>query len=196
MIRVVVIVTAAGMSTRNPPNKLLIRLDDESVIEKTVGTFTQLPVQTVVVLGYQGEIMQPLLENRFGDTLSIVHNPEYTSGIAGSVRVGVQSIEPGTVDYYAFCNGDRPFIKAQTVTYLLSQVDALRPLIAIPTFLYEVGHPTFFAGSLRDELLQVTGDLGGRPVIERHRDKVLNIPVDDEGITIDMDQYIGTKRVG
>ncbi|HSW83600.1 MAG TPA: hypothetical protein VLH12_09000, partial [Usitatibacter sp.] len=49
------------------------------------------------------------------------------------------------------------------------------------------GHPVGFSARLREDLLALDGDEGARSVIQSHRDAVTLIPVDDEGITVDID---------
>jgi len=41
----------------------------------------------------------------------------------------------------------------------------------------------------KNELMQLTGDVGGRAVIARHPDRVLELPVDCEGVVIDVDSW-------
>jgi len=49
------------------------------------------------------------------------------------------------------------------------------------------GHPVGFGAPLRTELVSLEGDVGARGVIERHRDALRILPVDDPGILVDLD---------
>ena len=47
----------------------------------------------------------------------------------------------------------------------------------------------------KGELLRLKGDIGGREIIERHPDDVLEVAVKCEGIYIDIDN-VGSYRLG
>ncbi|MCF6237856.1 MAG: NTP transferase domain-containing protein, partial [Candidatus Marinimicrobia bacterium] len=61
MLNLAMIITAAGRSTRFPPNKLLVKLEDKTVIEHTVNTFVNLNLDTSIILGYQSDQVQEVL---------------------------------------------------------------------------------------------------------------------------------------
>jgi len=189
MTRIQLIITAAGLSRRQPPNKLLMPFGDKTVIETTVENFIETTMGITVVTGHQREKIEPLLAQRFGDRITIVHNPDYASGLASSVTAGLKN-NPSEPDYWCFCNGDKPFIKTATIKYLLAELERSKPPIMIPAFLDQIGHPTFFAGNLTSELLALTGDTGARKLIQRHGREVLFVPVADEGVSLDMDCYL------
>ena len=71
------IITAAGMSRRQRRNKLLIRQCHETVIEKTVSTFTNIDLDIYVVIGHQSGEVQPILDHRFGNEMQIVEDKNY-----------------------------------------------------------------------------------------------------------------------
>ena len=189
MSNIRLIITAAGLSQRRPPNKLLLPLGEKTVIETTVEIFIDTPLDITVVTGHQREKIEPLLYQRFGDRITIVHNPDYASGLASSVTAGLKN-NPGEPDYWCFCNGDKPFIKQATIEYLLAELERSKPPIMIPAFHDQIGHPTFFSADFTSELLALTGDSGGRDILQRHRREVLFVPVADEGVSLDMDCYL------
>ena len=84
--------------------------------------------------------------------------------------------------------GDMPLILPATIA-AVAQALKDGALIAAPVA--EVGglrgHPVGFSAQLRAELLALDGDVGARSILERHRDAVQLIAVDDPGIFIDLD---------
>ena len=82
-----------------------------------------------------------------------------------------------------------PFIREGTM-HAVHQALAAGALIAAPRDRVSGarGHPVGFAAGLRDELIAIRGDEGARSVIQRHRDAVQLIEVDDAGITRDIDR--------
>ncbi len=189
MSNIQLIITAAGLSQRQPPNKLLLLLGHKTVIETTVGNFTNTNLDITVVTGHQREKIEPYLTQRFGDRITIVHNPDYASGLASSIKAGM-TINTEKPDYWCFCNGDKPFIKSSTIELLLTDLEHQKPPILVPTYQDQPGHPTFFSTDFTSELLTLTGDTGARKIIQRHGREVLFVPVTDEGVSLDMDRYI------
>ncbi len=188
-MKVLMIITAAGQSRRHPPNKLLIPIGGETVIEKTVSTFVGLPTDVLVVTGYEQEKIMAVLTPRFEKQVKFCHNEDFASGLSSSVRAGIQA-GGDRYDYYGFCNGDKPFISPETVKTLLHRLDVSQPLILLPKVGETPGHPSFFHRSLRDELLTLDGDSGGRPLIRKYAKDTEYVSVEDKGVITDMDQTL------
>ncbi len=68
------IITAAGMSTRQKRNKLLIRSCNETIIETTINNIINNNLDIFVVVGHQKELMVPILEYRFRNDIQIILN--------------------------------------------------------------------------------------------------------------------------
>jgi len=189
MLNLSMIITAAGRSTRFPPNKLLEVLEDRSAIEHTVNTFTSFDLDLYVILGYQSEKVQPILEARFDDRIIMEYNTDFHSGLASSVITGIKAAGR-TYDYWGFCPGDKPFIQQKTVAQLIEILEARKPLILVPRYQGKPGHPTFFSTELLPFFMAMKGDSGGRQVVQTFPSETLYVDVEDEGVTLDMDHYL------
>ena len=183
------IITAAGMSTRQRKNKLLIRSCNETIIEKTVNNFLNNNLDIYVIVGYQKELMVPILDYRFRNEIQIIANEDFESGIASSLKAGITAAG-GNYDYFGFYNGDKPFIKSKTIKILLRYLLDNRPPILVPIYQDQGGHPTFFSKDFVNDFRVISGDTGGREVIKKYPAAVTYLPVDDEGIILDMDKYL------
>ena len=83
--------------------------------------------------------------------------------------------------------GDMPFVSPRTVALVRAQLE-IGALIAAPVDATgRRGHPVGFGATLRDELLRLHGDNGARLVISHHHGELVPVPVDDEGIIVDID---------
>jgi len=194
MVNLAMIITAAGRSTRFPPNKLLTILEDRTAIEHTVNTFIAARLDTYVILGYQSELVQQVLEARFAERLIYEYNTAFHTGLASSVITGIEAAGR-TYDYWGFCPGDKPFIQQKTLQLLLNLLDRQQPLILVPRVKERSGHPTFFSTELYSQFLKIQGDSGGRRLIEQFHDEVLFVDLPDEGIGLDMDEYLEFEHV-
>jgi len=107
-------------------------------------------------------------------------------GIGASLAAGV--VRSRDAEGWIVALGDMPFIQAATFASIAA---ALRSgsLLAAPVHraTNARGHPVGFSARLREDLLTLDGDEGARSVVERHRHHMTLIPVDDDGITIDID---------
>ena len=183
------IITAAGMSTRQKENKLLIRSCNETMIEKTISKFLNLELNIFVVIGHQKELIGPILEHRFGNDIQIVKNKDYKNGIASSLKAGITAVGDN-YDYCGFCNGDKPFIKVKTIESMLKYLKDNQPKILVPIYQKSSGHPTFFSKDFIKELSLISGDVGGQEVMKKYPNSVTYIPINDEGVVLDMDKYL------
>jgi molybdenum cofactor cytidylyltransferase len=59
--------------------------------------------------------------------------------------------------------------------------------IVIPFYRGRRGNPVAIGAAYRDELLQLTGDVGARALFQRHAAQVVRLDVDDPGVLADVD---------
>ena len=52
-----------------------------------------------------------------------------------------------------------------------------------------MGHPTFFSKDYYIEFMQITGDYGGKKLLNTNLKDLMYFPVNDRGIILDMDMY-------
>jgi len=188
-MKICMIITAAGMSTRQKRNKLLIRSCNETIIEKTINNFLNLDLDIIVITGHQKELIVPILDHRFGNDIHIIENKDYESGIASSLKAGI-SAAGKNYEYIGFCNGDKPFIKVKTIETMLKYLIDNQPRILVPIYQEKVGHPTYFSKDYIEDFSLIFGDTGGREVVRKHPNAVTYLPVNDEGVILDMDKYL------
>ena len=84
---------------------------------------------------------------------------------------------------------DMPHIKVETIEQLKkARVDnADSAPIIVPTMDGSYGHPVGFDHPYFAEIAELTGDTGAKPVVQKHQDKIIEVPVDDPGILQDVD---------
>ena len=180
------IVLAAGCSTRmQTHNKLLLPWGEKRMLQVVVDTLLTVPFEkVVVVVGHQNQEVEELLQ---GYALSMVHNEQYAEGMSTSIRKGVEAVEdPGSG--YLLALGDMPWIKKNTVGRLCMTFPRRDTrAITVPTVGGSRGHPVIFGKFYRRELLQLEGDRGAAPLLQKHAGMVVEVPVDDSGILKDVD---------
>ena len=83
--------------------------------------------------------------------------------------------------------GDMPFIRVATIASIRAALEGGALVVAPVAASGARGHPVGFASALKAELVALDGDHGARAVVERHRDRLASLVVDDPGIVADID---------
>ncbi len=164
------IVLAAGASSRFGEQKLLLPLEGEPIIRRTVENVLASQVQqVVVVLGREADAVRDALA---GLAVRCIVNPSYRDGMSTSLRAGVMALPPGTRATLVVL-GDQPDITPAILDRLITMHHELGKPIAVPVYVEGTrGNPVLFDASVFPELLAVSGDQGSREVIARAPDRV------------------------
>lgn len=179
------IVLAAGASQRmGADNKLLLPLDGRPLVAHVVAAVGAAIEDVVVVTGHDREAVEAALADR---PVRFAHNAAHAQGMASSLVCGVEAAAPGT-NGLLVCPGDLPLVRPSTMRALrLAFAEAGHPVIAVPVCQERRGHPVLFDAAFRNELLQLTGDGGARPVLDAFPQAVVEVAVRDRGIFYDVD---------
>ena len=84
-----------------------------------------------------------------------------------------------------FFSGDQPFLSTDTIKKMRENFKEGE--ITVPEYNGKKGLPTIFGENFKNELLELEGDTGGKPVIRRNKDKIRTVKIEnpDEGRDID-----------
>jgi len=162
MPKVAAVVLAAGQSTRMGTQKLLLPLDGEPIVRRTVRQVCEAGFGDVlVIVGYDHQKVVAAL-----DGLPIRHavNPEYATGMGSSFRTAIEHLT--NTDAAMFALADQPFVTARDYRALLNAYIARRPAIVSVRYGPVTAPPHLFARALFGELAALRH--GARPVLERH----------------------------
>jgi molybdenum cofactor cytidylyltransferase len=204
------IVLAAGSSSRmgGGRHKLMLPLGARPVLTHVLeATLASQARPVIVVVGYQAEQVRALLA-AFGDCddVSIVENPAYRQGMSTSLHTGVQLLLSSdykknmhetatTIDSALVLLGDQPLITPQVIDALINARRRTGKRIIAPLIDGKRGNPILFAADLFPELLKVSGDEGGRSVVERHRSEMATIDVASATTIYDVDTWEAYQQV-
>jgi molybdenum cofactor cytidylyltransferase len=172
--RVAALVLAAGRSTRvGDANKLLATINGLPLVRIVCESALASRVDRVlVVTGHQGEAVGAALE---GLDVTLLNNPDFATGLASSLRTGVQGLHQDTRAVVVLL-ADMPSIKASDIDRLIGRLDTDRGAgIVIATQNGKRGNPVVWSSRFFAELSTVSGDKGGRDLIARYRDVVVGV---------------------
>lgn len=185
--RVAAVVLAAGLSRRmGPTNKLLADLGGETMINRVVSAVLASDVDLVVVVtGYEQAQVELAMQ---GLNVSLVHNPEFEEGLGSTLRRGVASL-PVSVEGAVVVLGDMPKITAAHINWLITAYTGSKVQdIFVPTSSGRRGNPVLFSRRYFAELTSITGDSGGRELLQTHRTRLCEVAMDDDAVLMDIDE--------
>ena len=187
------IVLAAGQSTRmGGANKLAAEVHGVPMIAHVVEALERSDLQRIVVVtGYKSEHVRAILQ---GFELDFVHNLTYAEGMASSIRVGIGALDNDIVGAL-ICLGDMPFVPPEVVdSLLLAALSEKTRSIFVPVFEGRRGNPVLWRSKHFDELLGLTGDVGGRQLFDLYDASICHVEVSSRNILIDLDTAEAFRR--
>jgi molybdenum cofactor cytidylyltransferase len=124
-----------------------------------------------------------------------IHNPHWSSGQLSSLLVGLDAIDDGQVEAMIVGLVDVPLVRASTVRVLIDTWRETRAPIVRPSRDGHHGHPVIFDRAIFAELRAADPAQGAKPVVHAHLDRLIDVPVDDEGAFLDADTEGEYKRL-
>lgn len=176
------LIFAAGASSRFGRSKMQYKLEGgRPILAKTIAIYAQVFEQVNVVVREGDHALINLAEK---ECAVCIANPHAENGLSQSIIAGVNAIMPSRA--WLFALGDMPYLSANTVDGLADQ--ATHENIVIPRTITGNGNPVIFGTRFRAELLELTGDMGAKPVVLRHPGSVQYYDCNDVGVHHDIDQ--------
>jgi len=177
--RIPAILLAAGGSTRMRGEvKQLLPWGETTIVGNAVNVAKQSRVSEIVVVtgNRAAEVEREIGET--GKQVRVVHNPDWATGRASSVRAGIHALGE-TVAGAIFINADQPFLTPQVIDTILEKFFETRAPIIVPTYEGKTGSPVLFARELFGELNALQGEEGGRDVLQKYREVLVKVEIAD-----------------
>lgn len=179
------VILAAGKSTRMKENKLLLKLDGETLIERVVKTAKGSSAdEVIVVLGHEAEKVREQLVKL---DCKLVVNENYMRGQSESVKVGLAAVS-SSAEAVMILPADVALIDAESINSVIDEHRKSKSHIVIASHKHQSGHPILLDRALFQEVSQIDESaLGLKAVINRHRSEVKYVEVGTENVLIDID---------
>lgn len=181
------LVLAAGRSRRMAPlNKLLVPDDKGStMIARVVDQVVASGVRPVlVVTGHERERVQEALAGR---PVIFAHADDYADGLSSSLKTGLAALPPDA-EGVLVALGDMPLVSPAVIQRLVSAFDPEEGrAIVQPTFRGKQGNPVLWGREFLPAMMEITGDVGARQLVGRHKDRLVEVEVADDGVLRDFD---------
>ncbi|MFN8497819.1 MAG: selenium cofactor biosynthesis protein YqeC [Anaerolineae bacterium] len=181
--RVGAVVLAAGGGSRYGALKQTLPWGETTLLGRALDAASASDIaESVLVVGARADEVRAAANGR---PTRIVHNPDWEQGLSTSVRAGLGALSPAA-HAALFMLADQPLVTPAVVAALLQRYfETLAPIV-VATYGGQRGNPTLFDRRLWPQLMEISGDQGGRAVIEQHRDAVAFVEV-GEAAALDID---------
>jgi molybdenum cofactor cytidylyltransferase len=180
--QVATVILAAGASTRLGRPKQLEPVGGEPLLLRALAVAASRPEPVYLVTGAYADQVRNLLARLPGSLaevlagrLHLIHNPAWAEGQATSLHASIRGL-PATVEAAIWLPVDQPFLEPALLARLTAAWRQGADLVA-PSVDGELrGAPALFDRRRWPALLAVTGDRGGRAVLQQYAAEVITIP--------------------
>lgn len=183
-MNLVCVVTAAGLSKRFGSDKLAYPIEGNPMGIRCLELYADLPfTHKILVTSAEREYLK-----KAGEELGyeVCLNPHPAEGMGISVALGTKRAIPHAPEGILYAVGDQPYLSATSVLALLEAFEREPDCIWVLGSKGRRGKPSIFPKSCFEELMQVQGDKGGRPVIQAHPELLRILEVDEKEL-LDLD---------
>lgn len=174
------VIMASGNARRFGSNKLLINFNDKPLIQHILDTTAELFARRVVVTRYE-KVAQLCEQQRI---TYILHDKPYLND---TIRLGMEYLDCAQLLGYAFCTGDQPLLRRNSVEELCRSFLRSPYSISRLGFGTSPGSPMLFPSDVAEELKHLPQDVGGSFVSKKYSERVRIVQVQDKYELFDID---------
>jgi molybdenum cofactor cytidylyltransferase len=185
------LVLAAGQASRFGATKQILPWQDTTLAAHSARAALDAGLDPVIVaLGYDAENVAKALA---GLPVRLVHNPEFKMGQSTSIRKSLEAL-PSRTCAAVFLLADHPFASPSIVKALVEAHRRTPAPACGPVFEGKRGNPALFDKALFNELRGLSGDVGGRVLLEKYQDKLVAVPAGPD-VLLDIDTREDCERL-
>lgn len=182
------IILASGFSRRMGKNKLLMKIGEETILEKVIKEIKKSNISNIILVAREDSIINLGIKEK----LKVVINDNAIYGQSNAIKLGLTKADLDK-NFMFFC-GDQPFIDSFSINKLVESSLNFKDNIIIPKVKDKIGSPIIFPNYLKFQLDELEGDVGGREVIKNNKDKVKYIDIDNDLFLQDIDTLDDYKK--
>jgi molybdenum cofactor cytidylyltransferase len=180
------IILAAGESKRMGRPKMLLTINNRTMLENVIGNVAGSDVDnTLVVIGAERETITELVNK---SSVKHCYNDNYKKGMLSSVKCGFRNL-PSDYEAVMVFQGDQPLIFPGIINRLIGEYRSSDKGIVIPVYNKKRGHPVLIDRKYRADIEKIDAGEGLRALAYLFSEDVMEVETDDPGILRDFDTY-------
>ena len=160
---VALLLLAAGASTRMGRPKQLLPYHGRTLLRYAAETAVASACAPIVLV--TGALHKELLAEVAGMPIQAVHNAEWETGMASSIRTGLAALAETRPAAVLVMLTDQPLVTPELLRELIARQQQTQALIVAAAYGDTLGVPAVFAQTLLPELLQLHGQQGAGRLI-------------------------------
>jgi len=180
------IILAAGEGNRMGKEKLLLPLGHLCILEWVLKAAQSSFLEKIYLVVRPEDKKLKEIGKKWG--IDIVFNPDFYKGMSSSIQKGLFLIDSREVNGFFLILGDQPFITPYILNRLMTSFLPGQKEIVVPCYKGKRGNPVLFDIFWKEELMTVTGDVGGRVLIKKYPEKVRKVDICNEAVILDIDR--------
>ncbi|EPB8183939.1 nucleotidyltransferase family protein [Clostridium perfringens] len=181
---------ASGNGKRMGGNKLLLDFCGKPLVEWVIKNVSSIGFNEVVLVYRDNKVKE--IAQKYG--ISTIYNKRANYGQSESIKIALKK-SSDLSHGYMFFTGDQPLLKREIIRKMIQTFNENGGIV-IPRVNGQNKSPTIFSSYFKDELMDLKGDIGGRPIIKNNLDKVsfVNFHSDIEFFDIDTKEELEYLR--
>ena len=160
---VALLLLAAGASTRMGRPKQLLPYQGRTLLRHAAETAVASGCAPIALV--TGALHEALAAEVLGLPIAVVHNPDWETGMASSIRTGLVAVTTARPAAVLIMLCDQPLVTPELLCQLVAQQRQTQAPIVAAAYGDTLGVPVVFAQTMLPELLQLQGQQGAGQLI-------------------------------
>ncbi|WP_393970832.1 NTP transferase domain-containing protein [Oxyplasma meridianum] len=183
MKKISLVIFAAGLSSRFGRPKLLEEIGGKKIIEILFEKVAVIPFfKKYIVVRENDQMIKSIIPGEF----IILENPHPQSGMSESVKIGIRSAFENS-DGVMMIPGDQPLVTVKHLKDVINEFESSEYGIVATSCDNEIRNPAIFSIRYYKDLMEISGDSGGRGLFEKYKNDLKTVELDDCRMLEDLD---------
>jgi len=181
------IILAAGFGERFGGDKLLHELHGKPIVLHCLDACLDSRLATIRVVVGADNRLESILQRPAPDSrVTLIRNNDPRRGQMSSLKKGLERL-PDDCDAAMVFLADMPFVTSEIVNELIDTFHTTKAIV-IPSHNGHLGHPRILPRRLFPAFMRLGDDEKGLRVIDRFRDDIVTVEVEDGRFLTDIDR--------
>lgn len=183
--KIKILLIAAGESKRMGSPKQLLPWNNKTLIEHQIDNLSKLGFEIDVVLGAHAEPIKNKIQNK---NIHIIINEDWKNGMGSSICYAAHQSGDRIESYDGILIAlvDQPLINTEYFYDMLKNFQpGKRNIVVSQSEMGVKGAPVLFDISYADELRNLNGEKGAKPILDRYKENIVVMP--PNALLADMD---------
>lgn len=187
-MKISLLVIAAGEGKRFGGHKLITKINGEFLFKRVLSKFININFYKACIVSCEARIKKYAEENGW---IYIQNNKQYL-GQSYSIKLGVEILKDS--DAIMICVCDQPNLSYDTVINMIKSYNDKSKIMCIRCD-NKKGNPNIFGNCFFNDLINLSGDIGGKVIINKYPESIEYFDIDNIKELYDIDSKDDLKNM-